>query len=78
MFHQHRPDTAVLLETWMTQDTVLRGFKYNYSNCAIHTGARQSGGTQISSNSLLYNVNAKDEFFQYTKFVQNGILFIVL
>ena len=32
----------------------------------------------MSSNSLLYNVNAKDEFFQYTKFVQNGILFLVL
>jgi len=75
---------AVLLETWRTDNIQLQGFKYNFVNPAVHDGmdefgrGRNSGGTLVSSNSLIYKATISPEYFQFSKWFNNGILFVSL
>ena len=47
----HETDITVLLETWEEQEIVIRGDEYHFCEKAIHTNARQSGGTYVGSTA---------------------------
>ena len=79
----YKPDIVVALETWKVENIQIPGFRYNFCNPAnlvesINGQGRNSGGTLVSSNQMLYRCQTFAEYFQYTRWYCNGILFISL